>query len=214
MEIRPVTLVGRGIILEPLSIEHLDQLCAVGLDPALWQLTTSSVGSRDEMRAYIEAALQLQADGTALPFATVERVSRTAIGSTRFGNIDRSNQRLEIGWTWLGREWQRTCANTETKYLMLKHAFETLCCVRVEFKTDVLNERSRKALLRIGAKEEGVLRKHMVTHSGRMRDTVYYSILDSEWTTVKFALETKLEEGFQAGDQALHMNMRGGPHRF
>src|SRR5438874_11597409 len=112
------------------------------------------VRTPEEMRAYIETALSEQAAGTALPFATIERASGRAIGSTRYGNIDRSNRRVEIGWTWIARPWQRTAVNTEAKYLMLRHAFETLGCIRVELKTDSLNERSRKAILRLGAQEE------------------------------------------------------------
>jgi len=114
------------------------------------------------------------------------------VGSTRFGNIDRENRRVEIGWTWIGRRWQRTVVNTETKYLMLRHAFESLGCVRVELKTDILNQTSRRAILRLGAKEEGILRRHMITDSGRIRDTVYYSIIDVEWAEVKVRLEAKL----------------------
>ena len=114
------------------------------------------------------------------------------IGSTRYANIDRTHRRLEIGWTWVARIWQRTAINTETKYLLLKHAFETLGCIRVEFKTDSLNEQSRNALLRIGVKEEGIFRNHMITHSGRVRHSVYFSIIDSEWSDIKKRLEEKL----------------------
>jgi len=114
------------------------------------------------------------------------------VGSTRFMNIDVANRRVEIGATWLAEPWQRTVINTEAKYLMLRHAFETLGCIRVELKTDALNQRSRQAMLRIGAREEGIFRQHMVTWSGRLRDTVYFSILDSEWPTVKANLEAKL----------------------
>jgi RimJ/RimL family protein N-acetyltransferase len=142
----------------------------------------------DGLRLYIESALQRQAEGTALPFAVVSKAAGKAIGSTRYGNIDPENRRVEIGWTWYGRDFQRTAVNTECKYLLLRHAFETLGCLRVEFKTDVLNERSRKAILRIGAKEEGVFRKHMVMPSGRVRDTVYFSIVDTEWPAVKMRL--------------------------
>jgi RimJ/RimL family protein N-acetyltransferase len=122
----------------------------------------------------------------------VERQRGLVVGSTRFGNIDLANRRLEIGWSWIAPPWQRSAINTEAKYLMLRHAFERLGCMRVEFKTDVLNIRSRQALLRIGAKEEGILRQHMITSSGRLRDTVYYSILDHEWPAIKGELERKL----------------------
>jgi RimJ/RimL family protein N-acetyltransferase len=192
MDVRPTTITGHAVRLEPLAAEHLDALCAVGLDPDLWRWTHAQVRDREEMRAYIDAALQSQTEGTALPFVTVDLATGQVIGSTRFGNIDRANRRVEIGWTWVAKPWQRTASNTEAKYLMLRHAFETLGCVRVELKTDALNERSRAAILRIGAKEEGILRRHMITASGRVRDTVYFSIIDSEWPGVKAALEAKL----------------------
>lgn len=144
------------------------------------------------MRDYIGSALVAQAAGTAMPFATVERASGRVVGSTRFMNIDVANRRVEIGATWIAKPWQRSAINTEAKYLMLRHAFETLKCIRVELKTDALNQRSRQAILRIGAREEGVLRQHMVTWSGRLRDSVYFSILDSEWAGVKADLEARL----------------------
>jgi len=175
--------------LEPLTLEHHADLCDAGLDEELWRWIPNQVRTPADMRAYIEIALRAQAEGSALPFATVERASGRAIGSTRFGNIDRVNRRLEIGWTWIGRPWQRTAINTEAKYLMLRHAFETLGALRVELKTDSLNERSRRAILRLGAVEEGTFRKHMVTESGRIRHTVYYSIIDEEWPAVRARLE-------------------------
>jgi RimJ/RimL family protein N-acetyltransferase len=192
MLIAPVTLDGNYIRLEPLSLAHHAQLCEVGLDEELWRWIPQRVHTPEEMRAYIETALEWQAEGTTLPFATIEKASGRAIGSTRFGNIDRTNRHVEIGWTWLGLKWQRTAANTEVKYLMLRHAFETWGCLRVEFKTDSLNEQSRRALLRIGAKEEGTFRNHVITWSGRIRHSVYYSIIDSEWPEVKGGLKTKL----------------------
>ncbi len=192
MDIQPVTLEGQHVRLEPLSLKHHAALCEVGLDEDLWRWTTVSVMTPGEMRAYIETALKEQADGQSLPFATIERASGRIVGCTRFGSIDRKNRRLEIGWTWVAREWQRTAINTEAKYLMLGHAFDTLGAIRVELKTDSLNERSRRAILRLGAKEEGTLRNHMMTHSGRIRHTVYFSIIDSEWPAVRTALEAKL----------------------
>jgi N-acetyltransferase len=192
MQVEPVTLEGDHVRLEPLSLAHHDALCAIGLDEDLWRWTHSQIRTPEEMRAYLEAALRYQAEGTALPFVTIERRSGTIVGSTRYGNIDRANQRVEIGWTWIGRNWQRSAVNTEAKYLMLRHAFEILGCIRVELKTDALNERSRKAVLRIGAREEGILRNHMITDSGRIRHTVYYSIIDSEWPVVRAGLEKKL----------------------
>jgi RimJ/RimL family protein N-acetyltransferase len=192
MLVEPVTLEGQYIRLEPLSLVHHAQWCKIGLDEELWRWVVQPVRTPEEMRAYIEDALQAQAAGTALPFSTIEKVTGRAIGSTRFGNIDRVNRHVEIGWTWLGLKWQRTAANTEAKYLMLRHAFEQWGCIRVEFKTDSLNAPSRQALLRIGAKEEGIFRHHMITSTGRLRHSVYYSIIDSEWPKLKTHLEKKL----------------------
>ena len=192
MPVDPVTLAGRHVRLEPLSLAHEPELCAAGLDPEIWRWTASLVRTPADLRAYIETALAWQRQGTALPFAIIATASGRAVGSTRYANIDRANRRLEIGWTWLARAAQRTPINTEAKYLLLRHAFETLDCIRVEFKTDALNERSRAALLRIGAKEEGILRSHVITATGRVRDSVYYSILAAEWPEVKAGLEAKL----------------------
>jgi N-acetyltransferase len=127
-----------------------------------------------------------------LPFAQVEKTTGRVIGSTRYANIERAHRRLEIGWTWIARPWQRTAVNTESKYLLLRHAFETLGCVRVELKTDSLNAKSRAAILRIGAREEGTFRNHMITSSGRIRHTVYFSIVDAEWPEVRSRLERVL----------------------
>ena len=196
MDIHPITLEGRYVRLEPLAPAHHAALCAVGLDEELWRWTTASVGTPEEMRAYIETALEEQARGTALPFVTVWKATGQPVGSTRFGNVDLLNRRLEIGWTWVARAWQRTPVNTEVKYLMLRHAFETLGAIRVEFKTDSLNERSRRALLRLGAAEEGTMRNHMITSTGRFRHSVYFSIIDSEWLGVRAALEDKLARSF------------------
>ena len=196
MPVTPVTLEGRFVRLEPLSMNHLAPLCEVGLDPELWRMGLSVIGSQDDMTSYIATALQWQAEGTALPFVTIERSSGTVVGSTRFANIDRGHRRVEIGWTWIARPWQRTPVNTEAKYLMFTHAFETLGCIRVELKTDSLNEKSRNAMLRIGAKEEGILRNHMITQGGRIRHTVCFSITNDEWPGVKRSLEEKLARPF------------------
>lgn len=185
-------LEGDFVRLEPMTLEHHAGLSAVGLDPEIWRFTLVVVQTPEEMRGYMDAALELQQGGTTLPFVTIERSSGQIVGSTRFGNYDPANRRIEIGWTWIAPPWQRTAINTEAKYLMLSHAFEKLHCVRVELKTDVLNTRSRKAMLRIGAKEEGVLRKHSLVWDGRYRDSIYYSILDDEWATVKQELEKML----------------------
>ncbi len=192
MDIRPITLEGKRVRLEPLSLDHLDGLHAAGADEELWRYTLTVIRTRSDMERYIESALQAQKRGDALPFAIIEKLTGRAVGSTRFGNIDVENRRLEIGWTWIARQWQRTAVNTECKYLLLNHAFETLGCIRVEFKTDAINGPSRKALLRIGATEEGTFRNHMITSSGRIRHSVYYSIIASEWPDVKKKLEEKL----------------------
>jgi len=192
MVVAPVVLEGRHVRLEPLRDDHLAGLATVGLDEELWRWIPAPVRTVEEMAAYIATALREHAQGASLPFALVERQTGRPIGSTRYGNIDRTNHRVEIGWTWVTREWQRTAINTEAKYLLLKHAFETLGCIRVELKTDSLNERSRAAILRIGAREEGIFRNHMITASGRIRHTVYFSIVDSEWPAVKARLETRL----------------------
>ena len=192
MLVERVTLEGEHVRLEPLAIEHLDALCEVGLDEELWRWSPAPVRTREEMRAYMEAALKDWDAGIALPFVTIHRALGRQVGCTRYGNIDRANRRMEIGWTWIGRDLQRTAVNTEAKFLMLRHAFEALHCIRVELKTDSLNERSRNAILRLGAKEEGIFRNHMITSSGRLRHTVYYSILDSEWPAIKKSLEEKL----------------------
>jgi RimJ/RimL family protein N-acetyltransferase len=192
MEIEPVTLEGTNVRLEPLSLDHLPRLCEVGLDEELWRLTTTQISTPAELQAYLEVALRDQEAGTALPFVTLLKNESRVIGSTRFGNIDKHNRKLEIGWTWIGTPWQRSVVNTEAKYLMLRHAFEKLHCVRVELKTDSLNERSRNAILRIGAKEEGTFRNHMITQGGRLRHSVFFSIIESEWPAVKASLEAKL----------------------
>jgi RimJ/RimL family protein N-acetyltransferase len=185
-------LAGVHVRLEPLTREHTPALAAIGLESDLWQWTIAQVRTPEDMAGYVENALNEQALGRALPFATVEQTTGRVIGCTRFGSIERQHRRVEIGWTWIAPAWQRTPINTEAKYLMLRYAFETLECIRVELKTDVRNERSRRAIRRIGAVEEGVLRSHMVTEGGRVRDTVYYSILAEEWPEVRGRLDALL----------------------
>ena len=199
MVVGPVVLEGRHVRLEPLQKAHRAGLAAVGLDEELWRWIPTPMRTVEEMAAYIATALQEQARGASLPFAQVEKASGRVIGSTRFANIERMHRRVEIGWTWVARAWQRTAINTEAKYLLLRHAFETLGCIRVELKTDSLNERSRAAILRIGAREEGIFRNHMITASGRYRHSVYFSIIDSEWPAVRMRLEAMLNrQGLEA----------------
>lgn len=194
MKIELVVLQGDYVRLEPLELRHLDDLCAVGLDEDLWRVSPDQITNREEMRKYVEEAISQHERGVALPFVTIDKASGKIAGSTRFGNIASEDKRVEIGWTWIAKEWQRTYVNTEAKLLMLTHAFETWKCNRVEFKTDVLNERSRNAILRLGAKQEGIFRKHIVCQSGRLRDSVYFSITDDEWPDVKKGLEEKLSK--------------------
>ncbi len=181
----PQTLRGDHVVLEQMMPSHLDDLSDVGLDPELWRWTTTVIRDRADMTAYVEDACAGRDAGTAIPFVIRHIASGQAVGSTRYGNISEQDRRLEIGWTWVAAPWQRSAVNSEAKLLLLTHAFETLHCNRVEFKTDALNSRSRNALRRLGATEEGVFRRHMVTASGRIRDTVYFSIIAEEWPAVR-----------------------------
>jgi N-acetyltransferase len=192
MDIQPVTLEGQYVRLEPLSLQHLDDLSTVGLDPELWRWIPFQITTPAEMASYIKDALAAQQAGTVLPFATIDRNTNKAIGSTRYMNIDRPNRRVEVGSTWIACALQRSKVNIEAKVLMLRHAFETLGCMRVELKTDSMNRRSRNAIQRIGARQEGIFRNHMTTYTGRIRHSVYFSIIDSEWPEVKANLESKL----------------------
>jgi RimJ/RimL family protein N-acetyltransferase len=189
---QPITLTGTRVQLQPLSESHLDPLSEVGLDPDLWKWIPIQVIDRDQMLRYIQSALAEQQKGVSIPFATIDRASNKVVGSTRFMSIDVPNKRLEIGATWIAKPWQRTAINTEAKYLMMRHAFETLGCNRVEWKTDALNTQSRNAILRLGAKQEGIFRHHVVTWTGRLRDSVYFSVIAPEWPEVKKGLEAKI----------------------
>jgi RimJ/RimL family protein N-acetyltransferase len=190
-------LQGRFIRLDPLEPTH---------SAAFWQVAKDSLAdifrwipyrmqTLGDFEQWVEKAFAEQSRGESVVFATVESCSGTIIGSTRFMNIDRAHSRVEIGSTWIAPAWQRTAVNTEAKYLMLRHAFEVWGCIRVEIKTDALNAKSRNAILRLGAKEEGTFRKHLVTWTGRVRDTVYFSILDAEWPEVKRHLKERLSDG-------------------
>lgn len=183
---------GRHIRLEPLSLDHVPGLIAAGCDPELWKITVNDGSTPEAMRNWVNGALEDQRRGAAVPFATLLQESGEVVGGSRFGSISENDRRAEIGWTWVGRPWQRSAVNTEAKYLMLCHAFDVWRLTRVEFKTDAINAQSRAALLRIGAKEEGILRKHALTWTGRYRDSVFFSILDDEWPAVKARLESLL----------------------
>lgn len=187
----PLTLAGSMVRLEPIRREHQQLFWEVAQNDLedIFRWIPYAMRTPDDFRKLVDKALAEQDRGESVVFATVERSSDRVIGSTRFMNIDRTNRRVEIGSTWIATGWQRTAVNTEAKYLMLRHAFEVWGCMRVELKTDALNQKSRNAILRIGAKEEGTLRRHLVTWTGRVRDTVYFSILDSEWPQVRDRLE-------------------------
>jgi RimJ/RimL family protein N-acetyltransferase len=192
--VTPVTLEGSVVRLEPIRHEHAEIFWDVANDALddIFQWIPYRMKTREDFQRLVEKIFDEQERGESVAFATVERGSGKVIGSTRFMNIDRTNRRVEIGSTWIAPRWQRTAVNTEAKYLMLRHAFEVWNCFRVELKTDALNQKSRNAILRIGAKEEGTLRRHVITWTGRVRDSVYFSVLDTEWPGVKSRLEEKL----------------------
>ena len=190
--VTPVTLEGSRVRLEPLEERHLDDLRIVAFDDAIWRWITGLPMDGSGLSAWLEGTLANAAAGTEVPFATVDAASDRAIGSTRFMSIAPEHRRLEIGWTWVGTAFQRSGANREAKYLQLRHAFETLGAERVEFKTHARNERSRGALLGIGATFEGVLRHHTIMPDGSNRDSAFYSVLAGEWPAVKAGLESKL----------------------
>lgn len=190
----PLTLEGSFVRLEPIRTDHASlfwEIAKNDLDD-IFRWIPYSMKTPEDFQRLIGKGFDEQERGQSIVLATVERKSGRVIGSTRYMNIDRVNQRVEIGSTWIAPAWQRTAVNTEAKYLMLRHAFEVWNCIRVELKTDALNQKSRNAILRIGAKEEGTLRRHLITWTGRVRDTVYFSILDNEWPHVKAQLEARL----------------------
>jgi RimJ/RimL family protein N-acetyltransferase len=192
LEVVPVVLEGRFVRLEPLSLEHAVQLSEVSADPEVWRYLPSPLETVEQVRVWTETALRNTAGGEEMPFVTVDRETNRPVGSTRYMDIRRPHRGVEIGYSWLGTAWWRTALNSEAKYLMLRHAFETLGCMRVALKTDMLNLRSQRAIERLGAVREGILRKHMVVQDGRFRDTVYFSILDDEWPDIKTRIEQEL----------------------
>ena len=193
MEIKPVVLRGKHVRLEPLNEAHIPGLAKIGVGQDFWDfMLYGNMDTQADMADWVRYILSLAEKGGDLPFAVIHLASGRVAGATRYLNIMPHDRGLEIGGTWYGPEFQRTPVNTECKYLLLKHAFETLGCIRVQLKTDLRNERSQKAIERIGAKKEGVLRNHMILPDGRIRHSVYYSILDSEWPDVKKRLEEKM----------------------
>ncbi|MBM4424560.1 MAG: GNAT family N-acetyltransferase [Chloroflexi bacterium] len=202
MDIQPVTLVGRFIRLEPLSLDHALPLWEMGNEPGIWAyMPYGVIDSPVKMRGWVEEMLRRQSKGTDLPFAIVDTASGWPIGATRSMTIERAHRSLEIGGTWLGASFRGTLANTESKYLLLQHAFESLECIRVQFRTDLRNERSQKALERLGAVREAVLRKYTIMPDGYQRSSVFYSVIDDEWPQMKARLEEMLnaEYGIRNG---------------
>ena len=190
--IEPVTLSGSNILLEPLSLQHLEGIVSAVKDGELWKLWFTSVPSPEKAEEYVKTALDLRENAGWMPFVVRERSTNKIIGSTRYCNVDEVNQRLEIGYTWYSESYQRTAVNTEAKYLLLTHAFEKLDAIAVELRTHWHNHKSRAAIARLGAKQDGVLRNHQKSADGVYRDTVVFSIINLEWPAVKQSLMYKL----------------------
>jgi RimJ/RimL family protein N-acetyltransferase len=184
--IDPVTLTGRSwVVLEPVRGEHVAELQEAARDGELWTLWYTGVASPDSMHAYVDAALKMREELGAMPFVVRRKSDGRIVGSTRFFNVDEKNRRLEIGHTWYSRSVQRSGINTEAKLLLLTHAFQTLRCIAVEFRTHFFNFASREAITRLGARQDGILRNHQISPNGTLRDTVVFSIIESEWPTAK-----------------------------
>ncbi len=195
LHIEPVTLSTDRLILRPMSLDDVPALAQAASDGELWEKKTTTVPRPEGFEDYVRKALELQAAGLALPFTTVVKEGGRVVGSTRYMNIDAANDRLEIGTTWIAGSWQRRFVNTHAKYLMLRHAFEALGCIAVELRTHSRNDQSRRAIERLGAKQDGILRSHMIMPDGHIRDTAVYSITRNEWPAVKEGLEKRMAEG-------------------
>ncbi len=195
MEVKPVVLTGRYVRLEPLTEAHVGGLTAAGMDDSIWQyMPYGLMRGEDDIRRWVRGVLEQAGQGTDLPFVAIHLASGRVAGATRYMEIRPAHRGLEIGGTWYGAEFRRTAVNTECKYLLLCHAFEGLKCIRVQLKTDSRNERSQRAIERIGAVKEGILRNQMILPDGHIRHSVYYSILDTEWPQVKVRLEAMLSK--------------------
>lgn len=194
MQISPISLRGQLVDLIPLSAEHIEGIKAAAADGDLWQLFFTTVPSPELTQQWLNIALEAQQQGKALPFVVVRKADGKIIGATRYCNIDQANRRLEIGYTWYAQSVQLSGINTECKRLLLTHAFETLNCIAVEFRTDWFNRKSQAAIERLGAKRDGILRNHTILPNGRIRDTVVYSILQNEWAGVKQNLDFLLNK--------------------
>ncbi len=193
MEVKPVVLTGKYVRLEPLSESHIPGLAEIGVGQDFWHfMLYGDMNTEADMRNWVLDIMSRGQKGTDLPFAAIDLASGRVAGATRYLNIMPNDRGLEIGGTWYGTEFQRTAINTECKYLLMTHAFETLHAIRLQLKTDLRNERSQKAIERIGAKKEGVLRNHMILPDGYFRHSVFYSVLDTEWTEVKKNLEAMM----------------------
>jgi N-acetyltransferase len=193
VEIAPVTLTGKHVRLEPLRRDHAKQLWPHADEPEIWSfMPYGPIDSPKRVQWLVDEMLRRQAAGTDLPFAQIDPIANTAIGMTRYMTIERANKSLEIGGTWLGKSYRRTPINTEAKYLLMRHAFEVLGAVRVQLRTDLRNARSQRAIERIGAVREGVIRKHIIMPDGHVRSSVFYSVLGEEWAGVKERLEAML----------------------
>ncbi|OSZ73303.1 GNAT family N-acetyltransferase [Hydrogenophaga sp. IBVHS1] len=193
--IEPVTLTGRNwVVLEPMERRHADELLDAAKDGELWNLWYTGVATPDAVMGYMDAAMRMRDELGAMPFVVRRKADGKMVGSTRYFNVDAKNRRLEIGHTWYSRSVQRTGLNTEAKLILLKHAFEKLDCVAVEFRTHWFNFDSREAIARLGAKQDGVLRNHQISPNGTLRDTVVFSIIASEWPTVKAHLRWQLNK--------------------
>jgi len=195
LHIEPVTLATERLILRPMSLDDVPAYGEAAKDGELWEKKTTTVPRPEDFESYVRKALDLQASGLALPFTTVISDGQQVVGSTRYMNIDAANHRVEIGTTWIARSWQRSFVNTHAKFLMLRHAFEVLGCNAVELRTHRLNDQSRAAIERLGAKLDGILRRHMIMPDGHVRDTVVYSIISDEWPDVKARLEERMAKG-------------------
>jgi RimJ/RimL family protein N-acetyltransferase len=192
LAIGPVTLEGRWVRLEPLGLQHIDALAAVSGDEEIWRYLSMPLATHSEVATFVERALATAERGDEIPFVIVEKATATIVGSTRFMDIRREHRAVEVGSTWLGRDWWRSAINSEAKFLLLRHLFDDLGCLRVSLKTDGRNVRSQRAIERLGAVREGVLRKHMIVQNGYARDTVYFSIIDTEWPAIRSTMQRNL----------------------
>ena len=197
-----LVLDGQAVRLEPLGEGHISGLAAIGIDDEIWQhMPYGEMRNQDDIARWVRGIIALSSQGTDIPFAVIHKDSGRVAGATRYMEIRPAHRGLEIGGTWYGAEFRGTMVNTECKYLLLEHAFEEMGCIRVQFKTDLRNERSQRAIARLGAVKEGILRNHMILPDGHYRHSVYYSVIQSEWPEVKHSLEEKLGRRDPSGEK-------------